>query len=70
MSYLGIFRPLLVADWVLARKLLEANRAYTAQDSVYRVIGAQIAHTWSLFYNIGSKISIIYLLSPVLKPLA
>ena len=30
MSYLGIFRPLSAADWVLAGKLLEANRAYTA----------------------------------------
>ena len=39
-SYLGIFRPLLVADWVLARKLLEADRACTAWDSVYRAVGA------------------------------
>ena len=30
MSCLGIFRPSLVADWVLAKELLEANRAYTA----------------------------------------
>ena len=38
MSYLGIFRPLLAVDWVLARKLLEANRAYTAWDSVYGAV--------------------------------
>ena len=38
MSYLSIFRPLLVADWVPARELLEANRAYTAWDLVYRAI--------------------------------
>jgi hypothetical protein len=30
MSYLGIFGPLLVVDWVLVKKLLEANRVYTA----------------------------------------
>ena len=30
MSYLGIFGPSSAADWVLARELLEANRAYTA----------------------------------------
>ena len=30
MSYLGIFRLLLAVDWVLAGKLLKANRAYTA----------------------------------------
>jgi hypothetical protein len=29
-SYLGIFGPLLAADWVLAGKLLEANKVYTA----------------------------------------
>ena len=45
MSCLGIFRPLLAADWVLAGKLLEANRAYTAWDLVYRAMGAQIAYT-------------------------
>ena len=28
-SYLDIFRPLSVVDWVLAGKLLKANRAYT-----------------------------------------
>ena len=39
-SCLGIFRPLSAADWVLAGKLLEANRAYTAWDSVYKAIGA------------------------------
>ena len=39
MFCLGIFRPLLVVDWVLAGKLLEVNRAYTAWDLVYRVIG-------------------------------
>ena len=36
---LGIFRPLLAADWVLAKELLEANRAYTAWDLVYKTIG-------------------------------
>ena len=36
---LGIFRPLLAADWVPAKKLLKANRAYTAWDLVYRAIG-------------------------------
>ena len=30
MSCLGIFRLLLAVDWVPARKLLEANRVYTA----------------------------------------
>ena len=39
ISYLGIFRPLLAADWVPAGKLLEANGAYTAWDLVYRAIG-------------------------------
>ena len=39
MSYLGIFGPLLAADWVPAGELLEANRAYTAWDSVYGAIG-------------------------------
>ena len=39
MSYLDVFGPLLVADWVLARKLLEADRAYTAWDLVYGAIG-------------------------------
>ena len=39
MFCLGIFGPLLAADWVLARKLLEVNRAYTAWDLVYRAIG-------------------------------
>ena len=29
ISYLDIFRPLLAVDWVLARKLLKADRAYT-----------------------------------------
>ena len=38
MSYLGIFGPLLAADWVSAGELLEVNRAYTAWDLVYRVI--------------------------------
>ena len=38
-SYLGIFRPLLVADWVLARELLKVNRAYTAWDLVYGAVG-------------------------------
>jgi hypothetical protein len=28
--YLSIFRPLLAVDWVLTKKLLEANRVYTA----------------------------------------
>ena len=28
-SYLGIFRPLLAVDWVLAGRLLKADRAYT-----------------------------------------
>ena len=45
MSCLGIFRPLLAVDWVLAGKLLEANRAYTAWDLVYGTIGTQAAHT-------------------------
>ena len=27
--YLSIFKPLLAADWVLAKELLEVNRAYT-----------------------------------------
>ena len=45
MSYLGIFKPLLVADWVLAKKLLEANKAYTAWDSVYKIIGIWVAYT-------------------------
>ena len=45
MSYLGIFRPLLAADWVLAGKLLEANRAYTAWDLVYRAMGVWVAYT-------------------------
>jgi hypothetical protein len=30
ISYLGIFRPLLVADWVLVKKLLKVNGVYTA----------------------------------------
>ena len=30
MSCLGIFKPLSAADWVPARKLLEADGAYTA----------------------------------------
>jgi hypothetical protein len=38
MSYLGIFRPLLAADWVLVKKLLEANGVYTAWDSVHKAI--------------------------------
>ena len=38
--YLGIFRPLLAVDWVLAGKLLEANRACTAWDLVYKTMGA------------------------------
>jgi hypothetical protein len=38
-SYLGIFGPSLAADWVLAKKLLEADRVYTAWDSVYKAIG-------------------------------
>ena len=41
----GIFRPLLVADWVLAGKLLKANRACTAWDSVYRAMGVWVAYT-------------------------
>ena len=39
ISYLSIFKPLLAADWVPAGKLLEANRVYTAWDSVYRAMG-------------------------------
>ena len=39
MSYLGIFGPLLVVNWVLAGELLKANRAYTAWDLVYKAIG-------------------------------
>ena len=38
-SCLGIFGLLLAADWVLAKELLEANKAYTAWDLVYRAIG-------------------------------
>ena len=38
-SCLGIFRPLLAADWVPAGELLKVNRAYTAWDSVYGAIG-------------------------------
>ena len=38
MSCLGIFRPLSAADWVLAEKLLKADGAYTAWDSVYRAV--------------------------------
>ena len=45
MSYLGIFRPLLVADWVLVKKLLEADRAYTAWDLVYRAVGIWVVYT-------------------------
>ena len=30
ISYLGIFRPLLAVDWVLAKKLLKASKVYTA----------------------------------------
>ena len=37
--YLSIFRPLLVADWVLAKKLLKADGAYTAWDLVYKAMG-------------------------------
>ena len=59
----------MAADWVLAGELLKANRAYTAWNSVYGTIGTWVAYTQSLFCNIGSKILIIYLLSPVLKPL-
>jgi len=29
-SYLGIFGPLIVIDWVLARILVETNGVYTA----------------------------------------
>ena len=39
ISYLGIFGPLLAADWVPARELLEVNKAYTAWDLVYRAVG-------------------------------
>ena len=67
--YLNIFKPLLAADWVLAGKLLEANKVYTAQGLVYRAIGIQAAYIWSLFCNIENKMLIIYLLSPILKPL-
>ena len=69
MSCLGIFGPSSAADQVLARELLKVNRAYITWDLVYRAIGTQTAHTQSLFCNIGSKILIIYLPSPVLKPL-
>ena len=44
MSCLGIFRPLLAADWVLAGKLLEANRAYTAWDLVYGAVGTWVVY--------------------------
>ena len=30
ISYLGIFKPLSVVDWVLAKKLLKVNRVCTA----------------------------------------
>jgi hypothetical protein len=39
ISYLGIFGPLLAADWVLAEKLLEANGVYTAWNLVYKAVG-------------------------------
>ena len=41
----GIFRLLLVAHWVPARKLLEVNRVYTAWNSVYRAVDTWAAYT-------------------------
>jgi hypothetical protein len=39
ISYLSIFRPLLVVNWVLAKKVLKVNGVYTAWDLVYRAMG-------------------------------
>ena len=45
MSYLSIFRSLLVADWVLSGKLLKVNKICTAWDLVYRAVNTWVAYS-------------------------